>query len=120
MSRSTLYCQPSTPDSLRKIEVVKWRVERLIHDALLLRSLQEYVTRLEAESDISAALIVKLDSALVLKDQIITQYTNENSLWRTRYQNQKEITRQERKAKRKWIVVAGLMGIAAGASLVYD
>jgi hypothetical protein len=102
----TVYSQSFTPDSLRNIEVVRWRLERLIQDAYRLRALEEYVVRLEQETSISNKLITQLDSAVKIKDRIIETHSQESTAWKGRYENQKELTKQEKRGKRRWRVVA--------------
>ena len=106
ISKLTVYSQSSTPDSLRRIEVVQWRLERLINHVYKLRALQEYTARLEQETSISNKLILHLDSAIKIKDDIIKNHSKQEILWEARLKNEKEITTQEKRGKRRWRFVA--------------
>ena len=106
ISRLTLYSQPSTVDSLRRIPVKQWQLQRLINDAYQLRALEEYTSRLEQEASISNKIIASQDSSMQVKDLIIAGKDNIIADWSARYQNQKDLTRFEKKQKRKWKVVA--------------
>jgi len=106
MSRLTLYSQPSIPDSLRRIPVKQWQLQRLINDAYQLRAIEDYTSKLEQEAAISNKIIASQDSSMQVKDLIIAGKDNIISEWDARYENQKDLTRFEKKQKRKWKAVA--------------
>lgn len=106
MSRSIAYSQPSTYDSTRRVPVKQWQLQRLINDAYLLRTLQQYTVKLEQEAVISDKIIASQDSSMQVKDLIIAGRENIIGEWKARYENQKDLTRFEKKQKRKWKVVA--------------
>ena len=105
-TKSIAFSQPSTPDSLRNIAVVQWRLERLINDAYQLRALELYAAKLEQEAAISNRIIIIQDSSMQIKDLIIAGHNNIISDWEARFENQKEITTLEKRQKRRWRVVA--------------
>jgi hypothetical protein len=106
MTRLTLYCQPSTADSLRRIPVKQWQLQRLINDAYQLRALEKYTASLEQETAISNKIILFQDSSSQVKDLIIAGHKNVSADWEARFNNQKDITKQERRGKRRWRLVA--------------
>jgi len=105
-SRLTLYCQPFTPDSTRRIPVKQWQLERLINDAYRLRALKKYTATLEQEITISNKIIASQDSSMQVKDLIIAGKENITSEWEARFNNQKEIIKQEKRQKRRWRIAA--------------
>jgi len=106
ISSSTASSQPSTQDSTRRILVQRWHVERLVQDAIRLRALEEYTATLEREISVDNKLITHLDSALKIKDQLIYNHSKEGVLWKSRFENQEGITKQERRGKRRWRIAA--------------
>ena len=116
MSRLTLFCQPSIPDSLRKIEVTKWKVERLIHDAYKLRAAESYISKLENQQIVSDRLIFNLDSAIIIKDAIIKSQNSLSENQGSRLEIQKQLTKLEKRQKRRWRIVA----FAVGGLLVWS
>ena len=78
----------------------------MINDVYRLHALEEYTARLEQETSISDKLILHLDSAIAIKDEIIRNQAIQAGAWKDRYDNQREITIQERRGKRRWIAVS--------------
>jgi len=107
----TALSQPSIQDSTRRISVVRWQVERLVQDAYKLRALEAYVSKLEQEAAVSDKLISRQDSSMRVKDQIIASYSMINIDWKGRFENQKELTKQERRQKRRWRLAAIMVGL---------
>ena len=120
MSRSILFCQPSIPDSLRKIEVTKWKVERLIHDAYKLRAAESYISKLENQQISSEKLVLILDSAIILKNSIIKNQNSLSANQESRLEIQKQLTKLEKRQKRRWRLVAFAVGGLLVWSVVSD
>jgi len=78
----------------------------MINDAYRLRALEKYTATLEQEITISNKIIASQDSSMQVKDLIIAGRENIIGEWKARYENQKDLTRFEKKQKRKWKVVA--------------
>lgn len=110
MTRLTLFCQPSIPDSLKRIPVAQWQLQRLINDAQTLRVLEVYTGKLEEQAVIMTQLVVAQDSSLQLKDQIIEKKNQIIGETSAQVADQKLLTKDERRKKRRWRLVA-IVGI---------
>lgn len=106
-----MFCQPSITEEV--ITVKKRHIEALIHDVQKLRALEQYTAKLEQELNISGRLIAKQDSLLSIKDRIITTQLSESSTWKVRFTNQEQLTKLEKRQKRRWkftsVVLAGAL-----------
>lgn len=117
MTKLTAQSKTSIPDSLRTIEVEKWRVERLIHDAYTLRALQQYASKLEQETSIANKLIVAQDSTLNIRAQTIKDQATRIDTSDARLENQVKLTKHERRQKNKFKVVTFTI-IAVGVYVI--
>jgi len=97
---------PVTAESHEIIQVVRYRVERLMSDSVKLVALIAYTGGLETELSVANALISDLDSLAGNRFEIIKAQAVQLTDWKDRFSNQEEITKQERRQKRRWRAVA--------------
>lgn len=103
--------QPGTSDTL--ILVKKRHVENLIHDVKTLHALEEYMVSMQIEINYSDSLIRAQQSLITVKDAIINSQKPLIAEWEKRFNNQVEMTKQEKRGKRRWRITT--IAVTAGS-----
>lgn len=101
--------QIELPDSLATIDIIRQRLE---DDGNRIWALQRYADDLEGELYHANQLIHAQDSSLKVCDIMNETKDLITKQWEARFENQVKQTKEQKKGKRKWRVVALIIGAA--------
>ena len=114
MPRSTAHCQPSTPDSLKTVQIPKWQVWRLIHETQKARFCDSLRNELEKESVAYRDGLRKADTVIGVLEHRLELERAGGAIMRSKAElsekmaesYRKELRRQKRKT-----VIVGAFGL---------